>query len=86
MPYLFYKIVVAKNRRRLEGFPESLLSVLIGVVEDKGDVLFSEYYKGSCDAAIVLNKLVVKVIKAKVALYTPYIISVSLVFNYTNLL
>ena len=83
---MLYKVIITKNWRKLEGFPESFLSVLTGVVKDEGNVLSNKYYKGSCDAAIILNKPAIKVIKAKVALYASYIISVSPVFNHTNLL
>ena len=77
---------MAKNRRNLEGFSESFLGVLIGVVEDKGDVLSYKHRKRTCDATIVFNKTSVKVIETKVALYTSYIVGVSPVFNYTNFL
>ena len=77
---------MAKNRRKLEGFLENFLSVLTSAVEDKGNVLSSEYHKGSCNTAIVFNKPTVKVIKTKVALYILNIISISLVFNHTNFL
>ena len=77
---------MAKNRRRLEGFPESFPSVLISVIEFKGDILSSKHYKGTRDIIIVLNKPAIKVIKAKITLYTLDIIGVSPVLNHTNLL
>ena len=76
---------MAKNRRGLEGFPESLLRVLTNIIKDKGDVLSGEYREGSCDITIVLNKTTVKVIKTEVALYPLYITNMLQVLNYINL-
>ena len=77
---------MAKNRRKLEGFPESFLGVFISVIKDKGDVFSGEYRKGSCDTTIVFNKTTVKVTKTKVTLYPSHVIGVSPVLYHVNLL